>query len=339
MFMRTGRGSWRTAARPSRSASLAATTVAVSAFVIALVLGSQPATAGPATGGGADRSGLEVYTEQLLLGLHNEVRRDPSSQGLTVPPAGELIWSSELSALARDSSDRLASLGRLDHDPAINGSLCCDARVANNIGTSGSGVDDAAVLRPSAQRLLTAWLNSNDHRQHVLDDRFTHVGLGVTIGQDGRMWATAVFQARSATTVTSGTAAPGAVDISPVCPGPVDTRSERFDDVSGRHAHAIDCLVERGIVNGVGDGRFDPATTVTRAQFAMLVARVLDDLGESMPSPTNGVFTDVSARDTAADAIGQTVSAGISTGRLDGRFLPNDPVSRGQVAALLDAVV
>jgi uncharacterized protein YkwD len=152
-----------------------------------------PLTAVPADAVPGGRSSMEIYSEARLLAAHQQVRHDPT-QGGTLR---ELTWSSELAALARASSDRMASLGRLDHDPAVRAALCCANRFGDNVGTASmSGATGPAAVRANTDRLMNAWLRSGGHRALILDGRFTHVGIGTNVSSDGTVWATAVFQSR-----------------------------------------------------------------------------------------------------------------------------------------------
>lgn len=51
-----------------------------------------------------------------------------------------------------------------------------------------------------------------------------------------------------------------------------------FDDVDGVHQESVEKLAAVGVVQGDGDGAYDPTATTTRAQMASLVARSLDHL-------------------------------------------------------------
>jgi hypothetical protein len=105
-----------------------------------------------------------------------------------------------------------------------------------------------------------------------------------------------------------------------------------FDDVdeeNSPHAAAIDEMSDRGILLGKGDGTFDPAGTVTRAQLASIIARAagLDDSDERP-------FTDVPGGPHAG-AVAAAFEAGFVQGYPDGTFRPSQPIARDQIAALL----
>ncbi|CAM3765394.1 S-layer-like y domain-containing protein [Cohnella lubricantis] len=113
----------------------------------------------------------------------------------------------------------------------------------------------------------------------------------------------------------------------------LDTTGEdgSFSDTNGHWADAyIRALHRIGIVNGTGNGAFQPDQEITRAELAAILARVL-----SM-SAANGAskFSDISGH-WAADNIEQLSRAGIVNGVSDGRFAPNDTAARDQSAAIL----
>jgi hypothetical protein len=109
-------------------------------------------------------------------------------------------------------------------------------------------------------------------------------------------------------------------------------RSAAFNDLDGHWAKPnIERMGGRGITNGVTDSLFYPQGTVTRAQFAALLARSLS-LNET---GTNRPFTDVAQDAWYHEAVYQVYSAGIVSGVTDSSFLPNDPITREQMAVML----
>jgi subtilisin family serine protease len=117
---------------------------------------------------------------------------------------------------------------------------------------------------------------------------------------------------------------------------PVDDGPARFADVtSGPHADAINALAEAGIIRGVTADRFDPATSVTRAQLAALLVRLHDHVtDEALPVPSSHPFRDV--RGTALeDEIAAGWDAGLVQGRSASSYDPKAAVSRGQMASFL----
>lgn len=100
-------------------------------------------------------------------------------------------------------------------------------------------------------------------------------------------------------------------------------------DDDGVHALTIGCLADTGIINGVGDGRFDPWGTLTRGQAASLIAR-----GGGLVPAGSAPFPDV-VGSPHGGAIAAASEAGIILGFDDGSFRPGMAVSRGQYATML----
>ncbi len=103
-----------------------------------------------------------------------------------------------------------------------------------------------------------------------------------------------------------------------------------FRDVTGTHASGIAAVAAAGVTKGCAPGRFCPDQPVTRGQVASLLQR---QLGLPDRRPT---FTDVPRGSTHAGAIGALTERGIIRGIGGGRFDPQAPVTRAQMASLLD---
>jgi hypothetical protein len=105
---------------------------------------------------------------------------------------------------------------------------------------------------------------------------------------------------------------------------------DRFDDDGGNVFEAdIERLARAGITAGCGDGRFCPDHTISRGQMAAFLARAL-----SLPPAGRDHFADDDGSTFEGD-INRLAEAGITTGCGDGRFCPDRPVDRGQMAAFL----
>lgn len=105
-----------------------------------------------------------------------------------------------------------------------------------------------------------------------------------------------------------------------------------FTDINREawYHEAVDYALENGIMNGIGNNKFDPEGVTTRAQ----IVRILWNL-ENQPEPqSQNVFTDVAAGTWYEKAILWGYENGIVTG-YDGKFNPDDEVTREQVAAFL----
>ena len=102
---------------------------------------------------------------------------------------------------------------------------------------------------------------------------------------------------------------------------------EFVDLDGGVHDDAIAALTEHGIIQGVGDGRFDPSGTLTRGQTASILAAAAGLEADDVAS-----FPDVDGNAHAA-AIAALTEHGVISGFDDGTFRPNAEVTRGQFAS------
>lgn len=106
-----------------------------------------------------------------------------------------------------------------------------------------------------------------------------------------------------------------------------------FDDLGGYSSQAksaVDYLYALGVVNGVGQRRYDPGASIRRGDFCLMLARAFQfNVGSSAQG-----FSDVSYGAYYAQAVNQLYALGIVNGVGGGKFSPSSPVSR-QDAALM----
>ncbi len=104
-----------------------------------------------------------------------------------------------------------------------------------------------------------------------------------------------------------------------------------FTDIAGHWAESdILFAAEREIFRGVGGGSFDPNGTMTRAMFVTVLWRIAGS-----PAAGSAAFDDVAANAWYADAVAWGASNDIIKGYGNGRFGPNDLVTREQMCALI----
>jgi SpoIID/LytB domain protein len=101
------------------------------------------------------------------------------------------------------------------------------------------------------------------------------------------------------------------------------------DDDGGAHEYATVWANAAGIALGTSDTTFAPRQRVTRAQMASFLYRTF-----AVPQRADRPFRDVTGG-PHADAIASVSAAGIAQGYGDGRFRPDDPVTREQMASFL----
>ena len=101
-------------------------------------------------------------------------------------------------------------------------------------------------------------------------------------------------------------------------------------DQAAWYADAVEYVLEKGLMNGVGDGKFDPNGITTRAQLVTMLWRL-----EGQPAVKyDAKFADVAGNSWYTDAVCWAAAEGIVNGS-GGRFAPHDPITREQLASIL----
>ena len=113
---------------------------------------------------------------------------------------------------------------------------------------------------------------------------------------------------------------------------PATKNGRDFSDVpaDSYYADAVAWAVENGIVVGMGDGRFAPDATCTRAQAVTLLYRALNG-----QSGSTADFSDVPADSYYADAVGWAAANGVVGGIGQNLFGPENNCTRAQIVTLL----
>lgn len=107
-----------------------------------------------------------------------------------------------------------------------------------------------------------------------------------------------------------------------------------FYDVSKAYTFydEIEFLTSKQIITGYSDGSFKPEASVTRAEAAIMIGRALGLNGD----PQDTHFNDVTANVTGSGYIASAVERGIISGFPDNTYRPYQPVTRAQMAIILD---
>jgi len=111
-----------------------------------------------------------------------------------------------------------------------------------------------------------------------------------------------------------------------------------FRDVPAAHwaLPAIGACQRGGIVGGYGDGTYRPEVAVTRDQMAAFVSRALAGGEANVPAgPDTATFADVPTDHWAFRYVEDAVANNIVAGYPDGKYWPDLPVDRGQMAAFI----
>ncbi|MBR1737874.1 MAG: S-layer homology domain-containing protein, partial [Firmicutes bacterium] len=123
--------------------------------------------------------------------------------------------------------------------------------------------------------------------------------------------------------------APNGVKIAPPTQA---VYSKTFNDLAGRDwaASAINKLASLGIINGVAEGKFDPDAGSKRADFVIMLDKILGLSGYSSDN-----FDDVDSSKYYANYVGLAKQAGVATGYGDGNFGPENSLTRQDMMVLV----
>ncbi|WP_195724331.1 S-layer homology domain-containing protein [Paenibacillus monticola] len=109
----------------------------------------------------------------------------------------------------------------------------------------------------------------------------------------------------------------------------------QFADTPAHWANAtVGIFVKLGVVNGYKDGTFHPDASITRAEFATILAKVLD-LSSTV---TGSALSDISGH-WAEASIRTLKDKGIISGYPNGTFKPNDEISRAEIIAMISKII
>ncbi len=106
-----------------------------------------------------------------------------------------------------------------------------------------------------------------------------------------------------------------------------------FDDVDKDFSWAVDAievLAGKGIIKGTGQG-FEPRRSITRAEFVSLIVGALD---LSTDEGDKRVFSDVQSTDWFSQAVKTASNNDIVSGDGNGKFRPNDEITRNEIASI-----
>ena len=126
--------------------------------------------------------------------------------------------------------------------------------------------------------------------------------------------------------------------LSPILPAIISSgekdcpsRSFRDLDTTKWYHEAIDTMLREGLMNGTGNGLFEPNGTLTRAMLVTILWR-----SEGKPAASAQTsFTDVPAGAYYAEAVRWAAANGVVKGTSAATFAPEDAITREQIAAIL----
>lgn len=105
-----------------------------------------------------------------------------TNEARAVAGRSPLRVASDLTRLARDHSSTMANEKELHHNPDLRTDVSSWRFIAENVG-----------FGPSVASIHDALMNSDGHRDNILNSRVTEIGIGVE-RRDGQLWVTQVFR-------------------------------------------------------------------------------------------------------------------------------------------------
>jgi hypothetical protein len=118
---------------------------------------------------------------------------------------------------------------------------------------------------------------------------------------------------------------------------PTEGNTTTFPDTppSNPYYDFVENIARNDVTSGCGGGLYCPASSVTRAQMAVMLLKSKHGSAWAPPAATGTVFTDVHANSFAAAWIEALAAEGTTSGCGGGKYCPNAPVTRAQMAVFL----
>ncbi|CAM3669397.1 S-layer homology domain-containing protein [Saccharibacillus brassicae] len=120
----------------------------------------------------------------------------------------------------------------------------------------------------------------------------------------------------------------------------VTTGTAAFSDVkNGSWASTVaGPAAASGIMTGYSDGTFKPNASITRAELAAALAKLLPQSGLNTSASATG-FRDLAAGHWVTEAAAQLQAAGVITGYADGSFKPEQAITRAEAVTMINRLI
>lgn len=109
-----------------------------------------------------------------------------------------------------------------------------------------------------------------------------------------------------------------------------------FSDVASDawYAEAVNTLASLGMITGVGDNKYEPDRSITRAEFTAIAMRFAD-----LATGGENVFSDVASDAWYHDYVVGSIQYGWITGYPDGTFRPENTITRAEVTTIVNRML
>lgn len=160
---------------------------------------------------------------------------------------------------------------------------------------------------------VSRWLNTEDHFAYLqgMPNNSFGPGQNITRAEVAQMFYNLLLNKNVPTTVS-------------------------FTDVPADawYADAVNALASMGILNGVGDGKFEPTRNITRAEFTAIAMRFAD-----LDTDSFNPFSDINANDWFYEEVVGAVQYGWIKGFTDGTFHPYLSITRAEVTVITNRML
>lgn len=307
-------------------------------------------------------TGLQTYTLTVCSGV---AELDGTTGAVLPVQAGQIVtvtawipngyafegWTAETGVLG-DTSQPVTTFRMPEGEVVVTAALRSDPSQPERVTVTPETVELSvggthtlsAAVTPAGTGGAITWASTDPEVAVVRENgQVTAVGPGtasiVAATEQGRLTAACLVTVTAAEQPGTGTgggstgggSAPNGAAGGDQ--GPDAAPGTAFTDVpeDAWYTEAVSYVVEQGLMNGTGGGRFHPMGTADRAMLVTILYRLA---GEPEGSGTAG-FPDVADGAWYADAVNWAAAQGIAAGYADGRFAPADALTREQIAALL----
>lgn len=207
-------------------------------------------------------------------------------------------------------------------------SLALKMKLIEDYGIKGAGNWSSGQEKDNIWDYYELWVKGiyfNDIAEHFAKDDIIKIySEGVMVGK-----GTMEFQPQRS--ITRGEMAVILGRIFDIKPAEENT----FTDTKGHFAEKyINAIAEKGYMKGYPDGSFKPDLPVSRMEAAVILSRIV----ELDYRVADTEYTDVNNKMWSFGEITALTEAGIMKGYSDGTFRPHNPVTRGEMAALLTRI-
>ena len=121
------------------------------------------------------------------------------------------------------------------------------------------------------------------------------------------------------------------------CPASADIPSAGFTDTTSTD---VDCIAYYGITQGTTATTYEPTASVSRWQMALYLTRAMNEAGVTLGTGADQGFTDISGKSAEIQtAINQLAQAGVTTGVTATTYVPDNNVSRQQMAMFIERML